>query len=83
MEQEDDLGRKAFKVDQASALGSLRVTAMKPQRTPEKKTFQKEKKKSKAERNVALGKQPSLTCTPMADSCQCMAKPIQYGKVKK
>ena len=23
------------------------------------------------------------TCTPMADSCQCMAKPIQYCKVKK
>ena len=22
------------------------------------------------------------TCTPMADSCQCMAKPIQYYKVK-
>ena len=22
------------------------------------------------------------TCTPMADSCQCMAKPIQYCKVK-
>ena len=21
------------------------------------------------------------TCTPMADSCQCMAKPIQYCKV--
>ena len=21
------------------------------------------------------------TCTPVADSCQCMAKPIQYGKV--
>ena len=21
-------------------------------------------------------------CTPMADSCQCMAKPIQYCKVK-
>ena len=21
------------------------------------------------------------TCTPMADSCQCMAKPIQYFKV--
>ena len=21
------------------------------------------------------------TCTPMADSCQCMAKPIQYYKV--
>jgi len=23
------------------------------------------------------------TCTPMADSHQCMAKPIQYFKVKK
>ena len=23
------------------------------------------------------------TCTPMADSCQCMSKPIQYCKVKK
>ena len=23
------------------------------------------------------------SCTPMADSCQCMAKPIQYCKVKK
>ena len=22
------------------------------------------------------------SCTPMADSCQCMAKPIQYCKVK-
>ena len=22
------------------------------------------------------------TCTPMADSCQCMGKPIQYCKVK-
>ena len=22
------------------------------------------------------------TCTPVADSCQCMAKPIQYYKVK-
>ena len=21
-------------------------------------------------------------CTPMVDSCQCMAKPIQYCKVK-
>ena len=21
------------------------------------------------------------TCTPMADSCQCMAKPVQYYKV--
>ena len=23
------------------------------------------------------------TCTPMVESCQCMAKPIQYCKVKK
>ena len=23
-----------------------------------------------------------MKCTPMADSCQCMAKPIQYCKVK-
>ena len=23
------------------------------------------------------------TCTPMADSCQCVAKPIQYCKVNK
>ena len=22
------------------------------------------------------------TCIPVADSCQCMAKPIQYSKVK-
>ena len=21
------------------------------------------------------------TCTPIADSCQCMAKPLQYSKV--
>lgn len=26
---------------------------------------------------VAIGN----TCTPMADSCQCMAKPLQYCKV--
>ena len=23
------------------------------------------------------------SCTPVGDSCQCMAKPIQYYKVKK
>ena len=23
------------------------------------------------------------TCTPVADACWCMAKPIQYCKVKK
>ena len=23
-----------------------------------------------------------IACTPMVDSCQCMAKPIQYCKVK-
>ena len=28
------------------------------------------------------GFQMGNTCTPMADSCQCMAKPIQYCKVK-
>ena len=28
------------------------------------------------------GVQDGDTCTPMADSCQCMAKPIQYYKVK-
>ena len=22
------------------------------------------------------------TCTPVADACQCMAKPIQYCKIK-
>ena len=27
------------------------------------------------------GVQDGETCTPMADSCQCMAKPIQYCKV--
>ena len=30
-------------------------------------------------RGVRMGN----TCTSMADSCQCMAKPIQYCKVKK
>ena len=23
-----------------------------------------------------------ITCTPVVDSCQCMAKPIQYCKIK-
>ena len=27
------------------------------------------------------GLQDGNTCTPVADSCQCMAKPIQYCKV--
>ena len=27
------------------------------------------------------GVQDENTCTPMVDSCQCMAKPIQYCKV--
>ena len=27
------------------------------------------------------GLQDGATCTPMADSCQCMAKPPQYCKV--
>ena len=34
-------------------------------------------------REVAGGSRMGNTCTPMADSCQCMAKPIQYCKVKK
>ena len=28
------------------------------------------------------GVQDGNTCTPMTDSCQCVAKPIQYCKVK-
>ena len=27
------------------------------------------------------GVQDGDTCTPMADSCQCMAKPLQYCKL--
>lgn len=52
MEQEDDLGGKAFNADQASALGSLRVTVGKPQQTPEKKTFQKRKKNSQRQKEM-------------------------------
>ena len=33
-------------------------------------------------REVGEGFRMGNTCTPMADSCQCMAKPIQYCKVK-
>ena len=32
-------------------------------------------------REVGVGLRMGDTCTPMADSCQCMAKPIQYCKV--
>ena len=31
-------------------------------------------------REVGGGFRMGNTCTPMADSCQCMAKPIQYCK---
>ena len=31
---------------------------------------------------VGRGFSMGNTCTPMVDSCQCMAKPIQYCKVK-
>ena len=31
---------------------------------------------------VGEGFRMGNTCTPMADSCQCMTKPIQYCKVK-
>ena len=34
-------------------------------------------------REVGEGFRMGNTCTPMADSCQCMAKPIQNCKVKK
>ena len=34
------------------------------------------------EREVGGGFRMGNTCTPMADSSQCMAKPIQYCKVK-
>ena len=34
-------------------------------------------------REVGGGFRIGNTCTPMADSCWCMAKPIQYYKVKK
>ena len=34
-------------------------------------------------RVVGEGFRIGNSCTPMVDSCQCMAKPIQYCKVKK
>jgi len=34
-------------------------------------------------REVGGGFRMGNTCTPMADSCQCVAKPIQYCKVNK
>ena len=34
-------------------------------------------------REVGGGFRMGNTCTPMADSCQCTAKPIQYCIVKK
>ena len=33
-------------------------------------------------REVGGGFKIGNSCTPVADSCQCMAKPIQYCKVK-
>ena len=33
-------------------------------------------------REVGEGFMFGIACTPMVDSCQCMAKPIQYYKVK-
>ena len=32
-------------------------------------------------RTVGVGVRMGDTCTPMADSCDCMAKPLQYCKV--
>ena len=34
-------------------------------------------------REVGVGFRVGNTCTPVADSYQCMAKPIRYCKVKK
>ena len=34
-------------------------------------------------REVRGGFRIGNTCTPVADACGCMAKPIQYCKVKK
>ena len=34
-------------------------------------------------REVGVGFRMGNTCTPVADACLCMAKPIQYCKVKK
>ena len=34
-------------------------------------------------KDVGGGFRLGNTCTPVVDSCQCMAKPIQYFKVKK
>ena len=34
-------------------------------------------------REVGAGFRMGNTCTPAADSCECMAKPIQYCKVNK
>ena len=34
-------------------------------------------------REVGGGFRVGNSCTPVVDSCQCMAKPIQYCKVKK
>ena len=31
---------------------------------------------------VGGGFRDGNSCTPVADSCQCMAKPVQYFKVK-
>ena len=33
------------------------------------------------EREMGEGFRMGNTCTPVADSCQCMAKPLQYCKV--
>ena len=33
-------------------------------------------------REVGGGFMFAIACTPVVDSCQCMAKPIQYCKVK-
>jgi len=34
-------------------------------------------------REVGVELRMGNTCSPVADSCQCIAKPIQYCKIKK
>jgi len=55
MEEEDDLGCKAFNVDQISALSTLRLTAVKPQQITEKEDMPERKKRnSQRQRGMQL-----------------------------
>ena len=47
-----------------------------------KKQSIKKTQRDDVRREVEGGFRIGNSCTPVADSCQCMAKPIQYYKVK-